>query len=239
MGNFLVRFLSRKIPPSNPKTVCPPGKLQPSVVSLPLVVVASFPRSGTHLLIDLILNNFPAYRRAPLYVNLDEYISQGLDVEELIRIGGYVVKTHYPEPTFSADNQAAYERVFANALVISPRRSEVEIVRSYQRMTDLKRRSEVVATHHTYLAFWEERAKLLFEFSDLINPLQTEAVLARLAKRLGMEPEGPTVGPPDRKRYLRVCLRKLGTRIFGNRLTKVNTTVGFAKTKLPSAPSLY
>jgi hypothetical protein len=232
MGNFLVRFLSQKIPPDNPKTVCPPGKLQPSAVACPLVVVASFPRSGTHLLIDLILNNFPAYRREPLYVNLDEYIRQGLDVEELIRIGGYVVKTHYPESTFSVDNHAAYQRVFDNALVLSPRRAHDQIVRSYQRMTDLKRKSEVASTLQDYLDFWQGHPTQLFEFSDLVNPAQTTTLLQRLSKLLGVACGSRPVGPPNRKRRLRVYLRKLGTRLLGNQLSKVNTTVGFAKTKL-------
>ncbi len=236
MGNFLVRFLSRKIPPNTPKTVCPPGKLQPSVIKRPLVVVASYPRSGTHLLIDLILNNFPAYRREPLYVNLDEYIRQGLDVEELIQIGGYVVKTHYPESTFSADNHAAYQRVFTNAIVIGPHRANEQIVRSYQRMTDLKRKAEVISTLQDYLDFWQEHPKQRFEFSDLINPAETHALLGRLGELLGVEHAATEVGPPDRNRYLRVCIRKLGTRLFGNRLSKVNTTVGFAKTKAKFTP---
>ena len=231
MGNFLIRYLSEKIPPSTPQTVCPPGKLQPSAEKRSLVIGASFPRSGTHLLIDLILNNFPAYRREPLYVNLDEYISQGLDVEELIQTGGYVVKTHYPESTFSAENHAAYERVFENALVLSPRRSQEEIVKSFRRMTDVKRRSEVRTTHLAYLEFWEQRPKHLFEFADLIDPAKSERNVERLAKLLPAERANTLVGPPDRNHYLSVLFRKLGTRIFGNRLSTVNTTVGFAKTR--------
>jgi hypothetical protein len=46
---------------------CPPGLLRNSKNDLPNLVVATFPRCGTHLLIDLILNNFSLYRQNPLY----------------------------------------------------------------------------------------------------------------------------------------------------------------------------
>lgn len=231
MGNFLIRFLSKNIPPNTRKTVCPPGELQTTVQKRSLVVIASFPRSGTHVLMDLILNNFPSYRRSPLYVNLDEYIRQGLDVDELIRVGGYLVKTHYPESTFSALDREAYERVFDHALILSPRRSEQQIATSFQRMTDVKRRSEVLTAHRTYLEYWDSRPIQVFNFSDLINPSATQGILNCISKLLDAQRSPKQVGPPDRKRYLRVMMRKLATRLFGNRLSRVNTTVGFAKTK--------
>ncbi len=236
MGNPLVRFLSRVLPPNTPKTVCPPGPLSASASPLPLVVVASFPRTGTHVLIDLLLNNFPAYRRDPLYVNLDEYLRAGLPVEELLRTGGYVLKTHYPEATFSADQQAAYEQIFRTAILLMPARPAVDVARSYRRMLGGAREADLPAALQAYEAYWRARQPETFAFAELIDPAWTASVVARLATLLHQPQPRRPISPPSRRSYLRVCLRKLGTRLLGNKLSVVNTTVGFAKTK--STPRL-
>ncbi len=236
MGNPLVRFLSRHLPPNTTKTVCPPGPLSASASPLPLVVVASFPRTGTHVLIDLILNNFPAYRRDPLYVNLDEYLRAGLPMDDLLRVGGYVLKTHHPEATFSAEEQAAYERVFQAAILLMPARPAVDVARSYRRMLGGDRERDLPSALRAYETFWSPLQPEMFAFAELIDPSFTPAIIARLATILGKPPSARTIGPPSRSSYLRVCLRKLATRLLGNKLSVVNTTVGFAKTK--TAPRL-
>ena len=123
MKQRLLRSLSAAFPPDSKRVMAPSGSIVASHTSLPLIVVTSFPRSGTHILIDLILNNFTPYRRNPLYVDLDRYIHEGLDVEDLIQKGGYVVKTHYPEPTFSATKRSDYEKIFSNAIILQPDRN--------------------------------------------------------------------------------------------------------------------
>ena len=64
---IIYKFLSKLLPPNTPTVRCPPGLLRNSKNDLPNLVVATFPRCGTHLLIDLILNNFSLYRQNPLY----------------------------------------------------------------------------------------------------------------------------------------------------------------------------
>lgn len=240
MSNPLFRFLSRVLPPNTPKTVCPPGRLPASANSLPLVVVASFPRTGTHVLIDLLLNNFPAYRRDPLYVNLDEYLRAGLPVEDLLRTGGYVLKTHYPEATFSADQHAAYEQIFSAAILLMPTRPAVDVARSYRRMLGGARETDLPSALQAYETYWSARQKETFPFAEMIDPAFTPSVVVRLATILCQPQPRRPIGPPSRRSYLPVCLRKLGTRLLGNKLSVVNTTVGFAKTKttprLESAP---
>ena len=221
------KWISKLIPPDTKRTVAPPGKLRPSANPLPLVVVAAFPRSGTHVLIDLILNNFPAYRRVPLYVNLDEYLLQGLDVDDLIQKGGYVVKTHYPEKHFCSDNHEAYEKVFANAAIFVPIRSERDIFCSFQKMVDSKRKEHLVEDHAAFWEFWSKKAVHTFLFACLITPEKAVPILDEIQSHLGLQRAKRAIGPPDKRHRLKVYLRKLATRIFGNRLRIVNTTVGF------------
>lgn len=227
------RWLSKLFPPNTRRTVCPPGKLTKSADALPLVVVASFPRSGTHLLIDLILNNFARYRRAPLYVNLDEYILQGWDVDDLIRKGGYLVKTHFPEPNFAGTNREAYEKVFANAILLAPRRDEQEIFRSYQQMHDAKRKENVEVDHAAFWEYWGTKHANIYPFELLIDPAQTLDIVLDLEARLGLNRNPQLIGPPNKSRRLAIYCRKLATRVLGNWLTVVNTTVGFGRTDGP------
>ncbi len=60
----------------------------------PHVVVAAQMRSGTHLLIDLILNNFPVYRESPLYLDLERYRLSDLETSRIPDLRGLVIKTH-------------------------------------------------------------------------------------------------------------------------------------------------
>ena len=114
-----MRFVSRLLPPANRRTICPPGKLRPGTA--PLIVVVSIRRSGTHLLIDAILNNFAVYKRRPLYVSLDQYLLSGYPVEDLLACGGYIVTTHFPQ-TLSFDYESQVRAVVQQATVLVPSR---------------------------------------------------------------------------------------------------------------------
>jgi hypothetical protein len=222
------RWISKIFPPNHSRVCCPPGKLEPGAKpSVPLVVVAAFPRSGTHVLIDLLLNNFPDYRRRPLYVNLDEYITQGRDVDELIRVGGYIVKTHYPEPTFSARNAAAYEKVFANAVLLKTTRPGPAIFESFQTMVEKRRRITLEGDLETYRSYWAEKHPAKFLFDSLIDPERTEEILDHVQKLVGVPRAKVTTPPPPKSQRYRIYVRKLLTRLLGCRLRRVNTTIGF------------
>jgi hypothetical protein len=201
-----------------------------------LVVVASFPRSGTHLLIDLILNNFPAYRRRPLYVNLDEYLREGMDVEELIRAGGYVLKTHYPEATFSASNAEAYERIFAEAIILKPSRGDQAIFASFRGMVGPKRQATLEADLLAFRDYWGQKVLQRFHFDSLVDPAQTRVIVEELEKILGCPRAARLCPPPNKRSRYTVYFRKLATRLLGNRLAQVNTTVGFRRS--PNTESL-
>ncbi len=216
-------------PPDTSPVCSPPGKLG-ECSSLPLVVVSSFPRSGTHVLIDLILNNFPAYRRKPLYVNLDQYIGAGMDVEELIRIGGYVVKTHFPESTFSSSNRSEYEKVFAKAVILKPMRQDSDIFLSFQSMDSAARLESLERELMGFRNYWQEKDPIRFSFESLIDPDKTGEILAKLQEVLKCPRSKTIVFPPNKNHRIRVYFRKWATRILGNKLGEVNTTVGFRRT---------
>ena len=48
-------------------------------------------RSGTHLLIDLILNNFAALRTSPLYIDADRFLRESGSSKELLFQIGYTL----------------------------------------------------------------------------------------------------------------------------------------------------
>ena len=64
----------RVLPYENARVVAPPGV--PVTQDRPNIVVATPKRSGTHVLIDILLNNLPAYRRRPLYVEPRQVLAQ-------------------------------------------------------------------------------------------------------------------------------------------------------------------
>lgn len=107
--------MARVLPHNNRRCVAPPGELRPG--SGKPVIVSSIMRSGTHLLIDLLLNNFPAYRRMPLYVDLDHALASGLTAADLLHGGCYVMKSHHPNVRYAAAAQAELEELAAAAFI--------------------------------------------------------------------------------------------------------------------------
>ena len=88
------RAVSRLLPHNNHRCIAPPGIIGPAGGKS--IIVPSLMRSGTHVLIDLLLNNVPGYRRAPLNVDLDHYLAGKNSLDALNRCGSYVMKSHYP-----------------------------------------------------------------------------------------------------------------------------------------------
>jgi DNA-directed RNA polymerase subunit N (RpoN/RPB10) len=121
--------MNKFLHPENSQTCCPPGKL-PIANHVPHVVVASMMRSGTHMAINLLLNNFPMYRHTPLYVNLDRYIEQGRSVSDLEKAGGSVIKSHFPQAQERIGHEAEFEDFFSNNKIILVTRDSVQIKKS-------------------------------------------------------------------------------------------------------------
>lgn len=220
---------SKLIGPEGPGMVCPPGPV-PRGADLPLLVVASFPRSGTHLLLDLILNNLPRYRGRPLYVNLDRYLDAGLDPDALLRAGGLVLKVHHPEPICSARDTSGYAPVIAASKVVMAERDPDAVYRSYCAMFAEVDRASFDAAFETFARYWRERADHVFSIDELTDPARTAGIAAKIAELTGAEPRATPVPPIAKHRKNRVLLAKLGTRLFPSGMPTVNTAIGFAKT---------
>jgi hypothetical protein len=223
---------SKLLGPEGPGVVCPTGPV-PRGSDLPLLVVASFPRSGTHLLIDLILNNLPRYRGRPLYVNLDRYLEAGLDPDALIRAGGMVLKVHHPEPICSAGDVSGYTPVIEAAKVVMAEREPDAVYRSYCAMFGETPRASFDSVFAAFARTWRDRADLVFPIDELTDPARTAAIAAKIATLTGAETRVPAVPPIAKHRRKRVLLSKLGTRLLPGRIPTVNTAIGFAKTPGP------
>lgn len=220
--------------PSNFQTTCPPGKLT-APDGLPHVLVASLMRSGTHLAIDLILNNFRAYRKKPLYVDLDQYLHVEGSVDELLQAGGQVLKTHFPQAIESTDRGDAIRRIRSSSRtrVIILHRDIEDVRRSMGRFGEWGA-AEVAKLDQQAKAFeaaWNShRDAHRLSFPDLTHPEKGVATVERLARLLDQSPSAdPPVLPRPRSHRNRVRLDKLMTRLVGKASPRINTTIGFAK----------
>lgn len=196
------------------------------------IIVATSMRSGTHLVIDLILNSFPAYRRAPLYLNLDRLPSLGTGSQPDLRDMGYVIKTHYPanRRRQSPDRVAELAR---GSLVIIVRRPLEDIRKSLSRWIaeepdhkllrkQLDNLDAEVAEFHD---FWAGLSPYVIDYGDLFDVDKNRAIVIDIAASLGIAaPEGLTSVVPLSNRY-RVYLNKAMTRLIGHRAPRIDTTI--------------
>jgi hypothetical protein len=84
--------------------------------------------------------------------------------------------------------------------------------------------------HEIFWNYWSNKRVHSYLFHWLIDRSKTDWILDDLQQRLGIQRNARRVFPPDKHERFKVYLRKLATRIFGNRLSVVNTTVGFNRT---------
>jgi hypothetical protein len=219
---------SRLLPHNNRRCVAPPGPL-PRGKGRP-IVVASLMRSGTHLLVDLILNNFPAYRRSPLYVDADALFRSSGGGGGLAEVGSCIVKTHFPQlPAESAAEQALAD-LATQALVLQPVRSADATLRSLQRFGYRGDRRQLDAERQHWDAWWGRFAPVRFCFVDLASPTSSHEAVRQIARALGCD--APVV--PQLTQSLEatgaVLGSKLLTRLLGRRAPRINTSIQFATT---------
>lgn len=184
-------------------------------------------RSGTHVLIDLILNNFDAYRREPLYVDLDHYLVTRDSAVSLLSCGSHILKTHHPGVPYTPEALDALRYLAENAFIVQPVRDLDEIFRSQAAwgMTDRTAFSESV---REFTGFWQPYPKLEVAFADLARPDRCREVVHALAAYLGQPLPAEIIFPPRRNAKARVLMFKALTRLFGASSPVINTTIGFA-----------
>ena len=222
-----MKLMPHPLPPHNPRTVCPPGVMQPG--SAALILVPSLQRSGTHLLIDTILNNFALYKRRPLYVDIDHLLDDPTQVDRLITCGNYVVKTHFPQVGDTPLREAQMRRVIACSKIVSPQREDAAVYQSSLAFGTVQSRKEFEAQKQRFQQFWGELRVYYFTFARLVDRNNFGQLVNELSNVLEMPANSRLVLPYEKRARLKVYTAKLLTRLLGNRAPLINTTIGFAK----------
>jgi hypothetical protein len=180
------------------------------------------------VLIDCLLNNFARYRRRPLYIDLDQFVGQGLAWRQIVdRAGPYLVKTHYPQ-VHGASLEAAVTQLLGAAKILIPRRPAADVLRSSEAFDTGLTRDELTRSFPAFDRFWSQVPHLSVEFAQLVDRERAPAQIERLAAYLGESPRVPPVLPPDAAQPLGIYAAKLATRLLGDRAPVINTTIRFA-----------
>ncbi len=211
------------------KVVAPPGKLSKKGGGRP-IVVASFPRSGTHLLIDAILNNFPNYAGSALYLDFDqmshpEFVQRSYDH---CHDKSVVVKTHYPHRAlFTHERSVAsdLEKVSENAIVILVKRHPESILKSYQSSFG---ELNIEAELKSFYQYWQGKANYSIDFDTLTDSEALQPSLEELSTQFQLSLRKKFVPPPQRNQVIRTGILKAMTRLLGYRSPLAfNTTIQF------------
>ncbi len=216
---------SRLLPHNNPRCTAPPG----SIVKGPgrPVLVPSLMRSGTHVLIDLILNNFSAYRRSPLYVDLDHHLLRGGTAGDVLAGGSYLLKSHHPGTPHLESQAGALREIAAAAFVIQPVRDLEAVFRSQSAWGQCDR-GRFLAAVSEFDAFWSPFAKLQIRYEDMTAAEPCLHVLRAISEFTGQPVPAHVILPPMKQSAAQALFHKTLTRLLGRRSPVINTTIGFA-----------
>ena len=175
-------IFSTCIPHDNAKTVCPPGPVPrgPS----PPIIVSSLMRSGTHLTIDLLLNNLSSYRNNPLYIDFDRFVYEAHDPNTLTNAGSCIIKTHFRQRPFNQETLKLLESIASNGLVIIPTRDLAAAQASMKKWNFSPSLEKLQKDHDDQLIFWSSFNPLIIDFKDLLNPTKAISFLQDVRQRL-------------------------------------------------------
>src|SRR5262249_219891 len=158
-------------------TTCPPAPLRSG--EGPLIIVASLMRSGTHLLLDSLFNNFPGLRRIPLFLDFDAYERASLPVEPLQTLHGILVKTHYPETPLAGPYGPALETLASRAIVYTPRRASNEVRNSLAKWGFQFSPDEFAELENNFHQFWSRFTPTPVEFRSLLERSGVQGLLSQ------------------------------------------------------------
>jgi len=212
----------------NRLTVCPPGRIRPGS-GYKTILVPSVMRSGTHMLIDLLLNNFKQYKRVPLYVNLDAVLDDNSVVNKLIECGGYIVKTHFPQIGYSDTRNKVLEKIVRRSYIISPQREIQEIIKSTERFLKYEAQFDIYNSVEIFEKYWGSHNKMLVPYDSLTDPQKCSEIIKRIGCYIGLEQNQKIILPPRKNAKNTVYFWKLSTRMLGRYSPIVNTTISFGK----------
>lgn len=219
------------VPFTNKRVVCPPGR--PAVHGRVNIVVATPRRCGTHLLIDIILNNMAAYRNRPLYIDLDKSWQQRMRGERLFECidpnAGYVIKTHIPIGHPHAPDDPHLSQLLDSAVVLTVHRNVAAMVESAKRWwkrLENHRIDEIIQTdYEEFWSFWQDRPRISLEFEELFDANFMQAVLSDLSRKSGARLSSRYVPPPSPDRSKLIYTNKAMTRLVGRYAPRIDTTI--------------
>ncbi len=223
----MLRKIASKLLPhhGNPKLTSPPGPL-PLCEGRP-VLVKSKMRSGTHLLIDLILNNFPPLRTETLYVELDHAYHQNMDAQQFGELGKCVCKTHFSGIKNQKLRREITEKVVAQAFIIEPVRSLEKMKPSLRKFLSTEEYGEYIDTCQKFDQYWAPIDCLKIPFEDLISVSGNDRAIELIGKYIGEKPSQKRYYNRPKSKAKLVLIEKLLTRLLGVRQRRVNTTIAF------------
>jgi len=221
------KVLQRMFPHNNKKTVAPPGILCKQVGKP--ILVSSLMRSGTHLLIDLVLNNFSEYRNSPLYIDLDQYLKNRLSIDELFGCGNYVIKTHFPQVMHSAKDIIVIRKLASESYIIQPQRDIASISKSLQKFSYLGNFEDLLLEKNTFEEFWKDYTTLQINFRDLLSKENGGSILEDIEAFISQPHRTPPVLPPLNTSIPYIYIIKLLTRLLGKKAPIINTTIQFSR----------
>lgn len=224
--NRLQGIAARIFPHDGPALICPPGPVPTG--PRPPIIVSSLMRSGTHLAMDLLLNNLPEYRQDPLYIDFDSYVYEGFSPQSLLGAGSTLIKTHVAQRPFGRAYTDVLRRIGAKGLVVIPVRETSKIRLSMNKWGYDVTDAGLEEHHRSQLEFWKEQRPILIPFAHLLDPEKARDFLQTVRQRLCLDPppeNTPTV-VAGRSRPKNLW-RKLRTRLQASKAPILNTTVGF------------
>ena len=182
-------------------------------------------RSGTHLVIDLVLNNFAAYRRTPLYVDLDRYFRRTDPVPEFTGVGSSVIKTHFPQITAADEATVRIRELARSAILVQPVRALPAVYSSLQRFGYRGSREDLAREAERFDAFWAPFGPLKLSFEDLADTERSLFCLRQIAQKAQLAmPPSPIASLPKQNSWAILCYKAI-TRMLGRRAPRVNTSI--------------
>lgn len=228
---MITEILSKKILSHNNRlTVCPPGEITKQSTAK-LILIPSVMRSGTHLLIDTIINNFSCFKTSPLYVDLDHLFNRPGDIDKLLNIGGYIIKTHFPQTNYSKENIDAMNKIIQKSFIISPLRDTTSVIKSSMAFGVIRSPAKCGETINLFNEFWGTEERLILSFEDLITPTKTKCIVSQISKYIDEEANIKVMYSIVKSHRYKIYFFKLLTRLLGKYSPYINTTISFAKTK--------
>jgi hypothetical protein len=217
----------------NRRTCSPPGPLKQSN-GLPHLVVASMMRSGTHLLIDLILNNFSVYKGSPLYINLEMVLQFGGNIADVTTAGGSVVKTHFPQAMECIGREAIISDFLQKQKVILVTRDPLQIKRSLQNFGQwgAEEVTKFDQIHREFQDYWMNTHQgdiLRLDFADLIQPEKLPELLRKIEEFTGLSKNAKCIGATNKNKRYTILFHKALTRLFGRFAPHINTGIKLGK----------